>query len=307
MAARVAIENRGPKKSSNSKVHPKPSQGFREQIGPFRHKIKGLSKNSHQKYHPKFAESLGRRILGSTFSGPKKKNCLTPSSTSPILPGAEVGSTESFPQQFTHGVVSEGFLRKFCGNFAEISRKIRFIASGKGAEILRKVRGGELLIPEDVRSFPLKAGPRKPQESFDRGPPTIYRHHKRLWNTGLLSRRFWEGLSFPNFVESASRSCPSPSSALCPFLYRTEREKVPGKGEEEGWPAKGQKGKRTRENWSGIKKGFQRGWCTNCQNLREQQNVYHPQDCTGDVHHGFFWGGGGWCADCGVRFLRPFF
>ena len=37
----------------------------------------------------------------------------------------------------------------------------------------------------------------------------------------------------------------------------------------------------------GSKKGFRRGWCTNSQNLREQQNVYHPQDCTGDVHHGF--------------------
>ena len=37
----------------------------------------------------------------------------------------------------------------------------------------------------------------------------------------------------------------------------------------------------------GSKKGFRRGWCTNCQNLREQQNVYHPQDGTGDVHHGF--------------------
>ena len=41
----------------------------------------------------------------------------------------------------------------------------------------------------------------------------------------------------------------------------------------------------------GSKKGFQRGWCTNCQNPREQQNVYHPQDCTGDVHHGFYGGG----------------
>ena len=27
----------------------------------------------------------------------------------------------------------------------------------------------------------------------------------------------------------------------------------------------------------GSKKVFQRGWCTNCQNLREQQNVYHPR------------------------------
>ena len=62
---------RGPKKSSNSKVHPKPSQEFRELIGPFQHKIKGFGKNSHQEVHPKFAKSLGRRILGNTFSGPK--------------------------------------------------------------------------------------------------------------------------------------------------------------------------------------------------------------------------------------------
>ena len=40
-----------------------------------------------------------------------------------------------------------------------------------------------------------------------------------------------------------------------------------------------------------IKKRIQRGWCTNCQNLKEQQNVYHPQDYTGDVHHGFCGGG----------------
>ena len=62
---------RGPKKSSNSKVHPKPSQEFREQIGPFHHQNEGFWKNSHQKVHPKFAKGLGRRILGNTFSGPK--------------------------------------------------------------------------------------------------------------------------------------------------------------------------------------------------------------------------------------------
>ena len=41
------------------------------------------------------------------------------------------------------GSLAKGFLRKVCGNSAEISRKfgqkIRSIASGKGAEILRKV------------------------------------------------------------------------------------------------------------------------------------------------------------------------
>ena len=43
-----------------------------------------------------------------------------------------------------------------------------------------------------------------------------------------------------------------------------------------------------------FKKRDLRGWCTNCQNLREQQNVYHPRDCTGNVH----WGRR---ADCRVR------
>ena len=41
----------------------------------------------------------------------------------------------------------------------------------------------------------------------------------------------------------------------------------------------------------GSKKGFQRGWCTNCQNLREKQNVCHHQGCTGDVQEGFCGGG----------------
>ena len=44
-------------------------------------------------------------------------------------------------------------------------------------------------------------------------------------------------------------------------------------------------------NHFGSKKGFQRGWCMNCQNLREQQHVYHHQDYTGDVHHGVCGGG----------------
>ena len=65
-------EIRGPKKSSNSKVHPKPSQEFLEQIGPFHHENKGFSENSHQQVHPKFAKRLGRQILGNTFSDPKK-------------------------------------------------------------------------------------------------------------------------------------------------------------------------------------------------------------------------------------------
>ena len=40
------------------------------------------------------------------------------------------------------------------------------------------------------------------------------------------------------------------------------------------------------------KRGILEGWCTNCQNLRQQQNIHQPQGCTGDVHHGFCGGGG---------------
>ena len=50
----------GDRKSlSTAKNHPKPSQEFREQIGPFLHKMKGFSKISHRKVHPKFAKNLG--------------------------------------------------------------------------------------------------------------------------------------------------------------------------------------------------------------------------------------------------------
>ena len=34
-----------------------------------------------------------------------------------------------------------------------------------------------------------------------------------------------------------------------------------------------------------------RGWCTNCQNLREQQNIHHPQDCNCTAQHGLCGGG----------------
>ena len=41
---------------------------------------------------------------------------------------------------------------------------------------------------------------------------------------------------------------------------------------------------------SDLKRSFE-GWCTNYQNLREQQHIHHSQDCTGNVHHGFRAGG----------------
>ena len=63
------------------------------------------------------------------------------------------------------------------------------------------------------------------------------------------------GKEFPSRTlwRDPSRNCPSPSSALCPLLYRTEhfsRGKMAKmcreKGEEEGWPAKGAKRKKGR-------------------------------------------------------------
>ena len=72
--------------------------------------------------------------------------------------------------------------------------------------------------------------------------------------TDLFSRRFREGISFPNFVE---RSIPELQlSKLCtvPFALQNRAlfgggengENVPRKGEEEGWPAKRAKRKKGR-------------------------------------------------------------
>ena len=51
--------------------------------------------------------------------------------------------------------------------------------------------------------------------------------------------------------------CPSPSSALCPLLYRTEHmkkgENVLRKGQEAGWPSKGAKRKKGRVKTGQIK------------------------------------------------------
>ena len=68
------------------------------------------------------------------------------------------------------------------------------------------------------------------------------------------------GKEFPSRTlwRDPSRNCPSPSSAVCPLLYRTDHfsrgengENVPRKGEEDGVASKGgKKEKRTRENRS---------------------------------------------------------
>ena len=62
----------------------------------------------------------------------------------PILPLSGYSATP-LSQQFTYGVVSEGLFcgkfAEFCGNFPENCKRIRFIASGKGAESLQKVCG----------------------------------------------------------------------------------------------------------------------------------------------------------------------
>ena len=68
-----------------AKNHLKPSQEFREQIGPFLHKTKGFSKIAHQKVHPKFAKSLGRQILGNTFSGPNFCRFCTRDFQAPLI------------------------------------------------------------------------------------------------------------------------------------------------------------------------------------------------------------------------------
>ena len=47
----------------------------------------------------------------------------------------------------------------------------------------------------------------------------------------------------------------------------------------------------TSTNGFRSKSGILGGWCSNCQNLREEQNIHHPQDCTSDVQDGFCGGG----------------
>ena len=66
------------------------------------------------------------------------------------------------------GSLAKGFLRKVCGNsaekFAEICKEMRFIAPGKGAEILRKV------CSASPKRGCLNVGAWKPQESGRKAP-----------------------------------------------------------------------------------------------------------------------------------------
>ena len=65
-------------------------------------------------------------------------------------------------QQFTCGVVSEGFfaesLRNFCGKFAEFCKEMRVIAPGQGTESLRKFRGN---LQKSFLQWPLPERPHK--------------------------------------------------------------------------------------------------------------------------------------------------
>ena len=60
----------------------------------------------------------------------------------------------------------------------------------------------------------------------------------------IFSRRFREGISFPNFVERSilklplSKLCAVPLAQQNRALSREKGRKVPSKGEEEGWPTK---------------------------------------------------------------------
>ena len=47
----------------------------------------------------------------------------------------------------------------------------------------------------------------------------------------------------------------------------------------------------TPQRTSSLKMVFSGGGGTDCQDLREQQNIHHPQDCTGDVQNEFCGGG----------------
>ena len=69
----------------------------------------------------------------------------------------------------------------------------------------------------------------------------------------LFSRRFREGISFPNFLERSILKLPLSKLCVVAFvlqnraLFKREKregEEVPRKGEEEGWPAKEAKRKK---------------------------------------------------------------
>ena len=85
-----------------------------------------LSENPHSATH----EKRPRRALKSPQSALKRPDFRK--DFPPIF---------SLSQQLAYGVVSEGcFWQKVCGNSAESSWKLCFIAPGKGAEILQKFR-----------------------------------------------------------------------------------------------------------------------------------------------------------------------
>ena len=82
----------------------------------------------------------------------------------------------------------------------------------------------------------------------------------------LFSRRFREGISFPNFLEMSilklplSKLCAVPLALQNRALFERERErerdkgeKVPWEGEEEGWPAKEAKRKKGKKDaWKRV-------------------------------------------------------
>ena len=80
------------------------------------------------------SEGVGAKKLGMSLETQGKQTLWQDS------PGFWAGYPGPGANSSLMGLLAKGFL-KFCGNSAESSRKIRFIASGKGVEILRKVCG----------------------------------------------------------------------------------------------------------------------------------------------------------------------
>ena len=98
-------------------------------------------------------------------------------------------------QQFTYGVVSEGFfaesLRKFCGKFAEIFRRRRYVLlrqervrkfCGKFAEI-------SLKVAENFLQCPLSERPHKC--IADIGPKIITLRHVIFQESRIVGGKFW--------------------------------------------------------------------------------------------------------------------
>ena len=148
-------------------------------------------------------------------------------------------------------------LSEFSHNFDALTQHVHILPISPWRPPGREARGVHTVLSA-VHNF-LKTTTCLCQQSLKAGLLTTERRNS---GADLFSRRLWELISFPNFVERfflklpLSKLCTVPfalqNRALCEGEARVTSDKLPRKGEEEVWPAKGaEREKRTRENKPG--------------------------------------------------------